>query len=165
MARLELPSHRTDNRAVKIRQYVYFGISSDVLRPGEIAERVGLAADSEWLRGSRIEAPPHPIHHVWKVECGDKGLGVGEQVARVMERVWPRRAAIRELVEGGEVKAWLQIVRYFGDEEGKEEEIDATPEGLVKLTGQHQLLGWHLDRQALAFLTEVDAELDADEYG
>jgi hypothetical protein len=43
--------------------------------------------------------------------------------------------------------------------------IDVTPDGLEKLSGQHQLLGWHLDRHVLNFLSEVGAEFDADEYG
>jgi hypothetical protein len=43
--------------------------------------------------------------------------------------------------------------------------IDVTPDGLEKLAGQHQLLGSHLNREVLDFLTEVGAELDADEYG
>jgi hypothetical protein len=65
----------------------------------------------------------------------------------------------------GEVQAWLQLVRYFGSEDGEEETIDETPEGLVKLSGQHQLLEWHLHRDTLAFLHDVGAEIDADEYG
>jgi hypothetical protein len=36
---------------------------------------------------------------------------------------------------------------------------------LEKLSDQHQLLGWHLDRGVVQFLDEVDAELDVDEYG
>jgi hypothetical protein len=31
--------------------------------------------------------------------------------------------------------------------------------------GQHQLLGWVLDREVLEFLPAVDAVLDVDEYG
>jgi hypothetical protein len=36
---------------------------------------------------------------------------------------------------------------------------------LQKLPGQHQLLGWHLDRDAVRLLARVGAEIDADEYG
>jgi hypothetical protein len=34
-----------------------------------------------------------------------------------------------------------------------------------RLSGQHQLLGWHLGRNILDFLRDVDAEMDFDEYG
>ena len=66
------------------------------------------------------------------------------------------------------------MVRYFDDDEGEEEVLTpsrtegvAIPiwSGRVKLPGQHQLLGWHLDRKTMEFLVEVGAEVDADEYG
>jgi hypothetical protein len=37
---------------VKIKQYVYFGISSEVLTAEIIARRIGLAADKTHVRGS-----------------------------------------------------------------------------------------------------------------
>lgn len=36
---------------------------------------------------------------------------------------------------------------------------------LQRLTGRHQLLGWHLPFDDLAFLTSPRADLDVDEYG
>jgi sirohydrochlorin ferrochelatase len=39
------------------------------------------------------------------------------------------------------------------------------PDGLVKLSGQHQLLGWHVSGDVLDFVREVHAEIDVDEYG
>jgi len=91
-------------------------------------------------------------------------------IARVLARLESSRSAIRDLVTtSADVSAWLQIVRYFNTDDGEEEEeeevIDVTPDGLEKLSGQHQLLGWHLDRHVLNFLSEVEAEFDADEYG
>jgi hypothetical protein len=65
--------------------------------------------------------------------------------------------------------ATLQLVRYLGawldDDEGEEEgEITVTEVG-TKLPGQHQLLGWHLATDVLAFVVDVGAEIDVDEYG
>jgi hypothetical protein len=60
------------------------------------------------------------------------------------------------------------VVRYLGawlaEDEGEEEEITEI-DGLEKLPGQHQLLGWHLSRPTMEFLLDIGAELDVDEYG
>ncbi len=66
--------------------------------------------------------------------------------------------------------AHLQIVRYFNDEDGEEEFFDdpiTTDDGhvLEKLPGQHQLLGWQLEREQLGLLVSMGAYIDADEYG
>ncbi len=150
---------------VKIKQYVYFGISSETLTAEAIAERIGLQPDKTMVRGSRTQDPPRPARHKWQLGSYEPGLDISAHVAAVLARVEPVRAEIRALVYEGEVQAWLQLVRHFGAEDGEEEIIDETPEGLVKLSGQHQLLGWHLHRDALAFLADVGAEIDADEYG
>jgi hypothetical protein len=150
---------------VKIKQYVYFGISSEVLTAETIARRIGLAPDKTHARGSRSEDPPRPIRDKWELGSYEPGLDISAHVAAVLARLEPARDEIRALVREGEVQAWLQLVRYFGAEDGEEEIIDETPEGLVKLSGQHQLLGWHLHRDTLAFLNDVGAEIDADEYG
>jgi len=99
----------------------------------------------------------------------ERGLTINEQVKQVVDRAVPHSSAIRDLVRTGQVQAWLQLVRYFGVfsamKDGEEKEISVTEDGLEKLPGQHQSLGWHLDRSVLEFLVEVGAELDADEYG
>jgi Domain of unknown function (DUF4279) len=150
---------------MKIKQYVYFGISSEVLTGEMIAERIGLEPDKTMVRASRTEDPPRPKRHKWELGSYEPGLDISGHVSRVLARVEPARDAIRALVDEGEVQAWLQLVRTFGADDGEEEIIDETPEGLVKLSGQHQLLGWHLHRNVLAFLDHVGAEIDADEYG
>ena len=43
--------------------------------------------------------------------------------------------------------------------------LTETDDGAVKLGGQHQLLGWRLERPVLDFLHLMGAELDVDEYG
>jgi hypothetical protein len=150
---------------VKIKQYVYFGISSEVLTARMIAGRIGLAGDKTGVRGSHSENPPRPVRHKWELGSYEAGLDISAHVAAVLARLGPARDEIRALVREGDVRAWLQLVRYFGADDGDEEIIDETPEGLVKLSGQHQLLGWHLSHDTLAFLNDVGAEIDADEYG
>ena len=132
---------------MKIKQYVYFALWSDVLTPEEMTERLGLQPDRALHRGSKKADPPRPIEHKWEVRSEGSGLTITEHVARLMPRLEPIRPNIRQLVGEGQAKAVLQLVRYFGFEDGEEEEITETPEGLVKLSGQHQLLGWHLDRE------------------
>jgi hypothetical protein len=149
---------------MKIAQYVYFGIWSDTLITEEIAQRVGLVPDSSRVRGSRSADPARPVHHVWAVECKGRGMDVEQQIADVMRRVIPCRDNIRDLVGTGEAKAWLQIVRNFDASDGEEEEITEAGD-LVKLGGQHQLLGWHLDGAIVRFLADVGAAIDCDEYG
>jgi Domain of unknown function (DUF4279) len=150
---------------VKIKQYVYFGIASEVMTAESIAGRIGLAPDKALVRGSPSQNPLRPVRHKWELGSYEPGRDISEHVAAVLARLEPARDGIRTLVREGEVQAWLQLVRYFDAADGEEEVIDETPEGLVKLSGQHQLLGWHLHRDALAFLDHVGAEIDADEYG
>jgi hypothetical protein len=63
----------------------------------------------------------------------------------------------------------LQVVRFFDDEDGEEEELSVVelPDGdqLTKLSGQHQLLGWRLAPNVIDFLSTTHAILDVDEYG
>jgi hypothetical protein len=50
-----------------IKQWVYFGISSEVLTAVTIAGRVGRAPDKTMVRGSRTEDPPRPVRHKWEL--------------------------------------------------------------------------------------------------
>jgi Domain of unknown function (DUF4279) len=152
-------------RVVNIKQYAYFGISSEVLTAETIAARIGLAPDKTQTRGSRLVDPLRPMRHKWEIGSYERGLDISAHVAVVLARLEPARDEIRVLVREGDVQAWLQLVRDFDAADGEEEIVDETPDGLVKLSGQHQLLGWHLSRDTLAFLHDIGAELDADEYG
>lgn len=150
---------------MKIKQYAYFRIRSDRLPPAEITTHVGIAPDRVALRGSRIKDPPRPATHVWEVRCDEHGLTVTEQIERVIDRLGPRRDAIRVLVESAhDITTCLQVVREFDGDDGEEEVLPSIGD-LQKLSGQHQLLGWHLSVEVLDFLRGVQAEIDVDEYG
>ncbi len=155
---------------VRIKQYVYFAMTSDNVSPDAMAREIGLAADSVMVRGSERAGPrPRPALNSWKIVCETAGLTVDDQVELVLDRIRPYQPAIRECVRTHGVTAMLQVVRYLGawldDDDGEEEEITVTEDGLEKLPGQHQLLGWGLDADVLAFLLDVGAEIDVDEYG
>lgn len=92
--------------------------------------------------------------------CRKPGRRVDEQAACVLARLVPHTERIADLahrldaeVEDGEGSAVPEIVRYLGRTEGAPANPD-TP----------GLLGWWLDRDALAFLAATGASLDVDEY-
>lgn len=156
---------------MRLRQYAYFGFTSQNVTASMITGRLGIEPDRILVRGSRTSSPPVPRFHTWRVTCAEPGLRVDQQIAKVIERVRPRQNEVellsRELLaEGPRCGASIGVVRHF--EEGEEEVIrEGEVDGLrlESLPGQHQLLGWHLDAEVLAFLVAIGAELDVDEYG
>lgn len=73
-----------------------------------------------------------------------------------------RRRHTQLAAHGGGV---LRVVRYFNSPDGVEETGAIGPGGLAKMSGQHQLLGWHLNTEVIDFMTAVGVELNVDEYG
>ncbi|WP_230519593.1 hypothetical protein [Salinispora arenicola] len=55
--------------------------------------------------------------------------------------------------EGEGITGTLQVVRYFNDDGGEGESPQPNGTDLVRLPGQHQRLGWHLDRRSWSFFT------------
>jgi hypothetical protein len=143
---------------VPLRQYTYFALFSERTSAQEMTSQLGVSPDEVSVRGSRFTEPAViPVSHVWKIVCREQDLRVDEQVARVVDRLRPHTGRVVELAarlaaDGG--GAVLQVVRYFND----------TGENRLDASGTANLFGWHLDRDVLAFLTAVGAELDVDEY-
>lgn len=154
---------------MRIRQYVYFRLASDVVSAAEITEAVGADPDEFSVRGSKRTDPPRPASHSWELHCDQPGLTIDDQIQDVVQRVRPLADKIRELTARTDVVAVIQVVRDFDAEDGEEESHDdlvlPTGERFTTLLGQHQLLGWHLDADTLAFLARVGADIDCDEYG
>ncbi len=158
---------------MRIRQYTYFRIGSEIISAAEMSDRLGMSPDEYLERGStRSSDPVVPRSHSWKVVCNESGLRVDEQIRSVVGRLQPVVDRIAELagelreLEGGR-STTLQVVRYFDQGDGEEDHPIAGDEGLgmQKLAGQHFLLGLHLDKDVLQFLERTGAELDVDEYG
>lgn len=156
---------------MRIRQYAYFVLCSSVVSAAEMAARVGMEPDKVSVRGSRKADPPRPVSHAWSIVCKDRGLTADDQIGRIIERLQPCRNQVVALSQelaahdpehGGAV---LRVVRYFDDPDGEEEEFSPPEAALQKIAGQHQLLGWVLDRTVLEFLLATGAYLDVDEYG
>jgi len=156
---------------MRVRQYVYFSLRSDYIPADEITARLGMEADEIRVKASKRVNPPLPRCHAWNVVCRDGGLTVDEQIDRVIDRLQPLTDQIAALAreidasEGESAAATLQVVRYLNDDDGEEESPQPDGTDLVRLPGQHQLLGWYLDRRILEFLHHTGAELDVDEYG
>lgn len=158
---------------MRIRQYTYFGIGSEVMSAAEMSDRLGMPPDEYSERGSRRRSDPvFPRSHFWKVVCNEPGLRVDDQIRSVVGRLEPVVDRIADLVaelrelESGRTTT-LQVVRFFDHGEGEEgrPNADAEERGIHKLDGQHFLLGWHVDTRLLQFLERTAAELDVDEYG
>lgn len=156
---------------MRVRQYVYFSLRSDHVPAHVMTARLGMEADEILVKGSKRDNFPLPRVHAWKVVCRAGGLTVDEQIGCVIDRLEPIADQIAALaieidsVDWEGVTATLQVVRYFNDDDGEEENPQPDGTDLVRLPGQHQLLGWHLDRRVLKFLHNTGAELDVDEYG
>ncbi|WP_328426277.1 DUF4279 domain-containing protein [Micromonospora sp. NBC_00389] len=153
-----------------ISQYAYFALSSHRVSAAEITARLGIEPDEISVRGSRHANPARPASHRWKVVCRRPGLTVDDQISQILDRLFAHAERLGELaaelesLDGGPGGSMLQVVRVFEHPDGEEEDVTTPVEGLEKLPGQHQLLGWHLDARVLEFLRLTRAELDVDEY-
>ena len=156
---------------MRVRQYVYFALHSRQVSAAEITAKLGIEPDEISVRGSRQTDPALPTFHTWKIVCREPGRTVDEQLAPIVERLRPcldqlvsviHDLATRDAEHGG---AAMQVVRYLNDQWGEEEELSSPDASLQKLPGQHQLLGWGLEREVLEFLLATGACFDVDEYG
>jgi hypothetical protein len=153
---------------VRISQYVYFGLWSETIPASEMTAVVGLEPDDVQVRGSWQAEPPIPRGHYWRIECRERGLCVDEQMERVLARISGHATAIRSLVDTGDVRATLEVVRNFNDENGEEDRYEdyfVEEGGDPKEGGQHYLLGWALAPEHMQLLLTLGAHLDVDEYG
>ena len=149
---------------LSIRQYSYLAVSSKALTSQEIEDRLKLKADKHmvWGKGRLRMDPTYQVDNVWEL-VADEIATVDDQIEKLIRRILPAKDRLIELVRTTDVEVSLQVVRHFDDPEGEQEIIDEDEE-LVKLPGQHQLLGWHLTNEVINFLHETGAEIDVDEY-
>ncbi|MFD9702376.1 GNAT family N-acetyltransferase [Lentzea sp. NPDC059081] len=134
---------------MRLEQYAYFALKSLTVPAAEMTRRLGLEPDEAVVRGSRSVELDVPSVHAWKI-FRRGGEQAGEQVRHLVDRLLPVRDELVALTAGPEVVAVLQLVRYFNS--------DTSP-GVADAP-----VGWYLPAPVLAFLADVGAELDADEY-
>ena len=149
----------------RVRQYVYFAIRSETMSVDQITELLGREPDSVLVRGSERSEPPIPRVNAWKLCCDGPGLTIDEQIEAVLSQMKPLKERIAAITAMQDCTAVLQLVRNFDDDDGEPEQFPGRSDGLQKLSGRHQLLGWHLRADDLSFLGSLGVPIDADEYG
>lgn len=148
---------------MKIRQFAYVLVASESMRPDEITDALAIVPSSTTLRASRSVDPPVPRANMWRFEAAASAR-VDELISELVERLEPSAEAVRRLAARPDTSVGIQVVRYFDDPEGDDEE--PVPDGdLEKLAGQHQHLGFHLDPDLMFRLHALSCALDVDEYG
>jgi Domain of unknown function (DUF4279) len=151
---------------MKIHQYAHLDIGSDVYDPDQITLRLGPEPTSVSWRGCRSNEPMIPKSNVWRFRASaiDRIDDLLTELIGALESVSGRLAS---LTAGDASWVGVSIMRSFDDRQGVEEELTpaGAPIGLVKLPGQHQLLGFHLDVALLARFVSLGCSLDFDEYG
>ena len=150
---------------MKIYQYADFLVKSVSVSADDVTAALGVKPTRVWVRGERSVEPVRPQTHGWSLRATGGGV-VDELVLELLDRIEPAAGKFAQLTSGGEATATISFMRSFGDDDGVEE--DAGPElpgNLVRMSGQHQLLGFHLDVDLMRRLVALDCSLDFDEYG
>jgi hypothetical protein len=152
--------------SVKVNQYAYLLITSEALDPGLISERMGMMPDRVKLMGARDPGPPPiPRFHMWHLYSGvdDRAVPLGAHLLSLAARVKGTEECLRALVDSGEVRGVVSIVRRF--EAGPIGQPSEDPTGFAKLAGQHRLLGFGVPSELLNYVIAAGITLDFDEYG
>lgn len=155
---------------MKVRQYVYLGLSSDTVDPGTISERLGLMPDEVKLMGSRHPGPPPlPRTHMWRLNSGTGSdeRTLDEHFQSLLARLTGSASKLRELTVSGEVDAVIQIVRHFtpGPEDRRISEPGRHRGDFERLRGQHPLVGFGIEAGLITYAAEAGIGFDFDEYG
>lgn len=150
-----------------MNQYAYFQLGSATRSAAELSAELGMEPDEVGIRGSESAEPPIPARHTWEIVNRAPNTDVEDLVVPLLDRISPVASRVRDLTDDGSVHATLIVVRYFNDRTGVvEEEVETEQDGhqLVKMPGQHQMLGWALEPEALGLLASMNAVIWFDEY-
>lgn len=149
---------------MKVKQYCYFAVKSEIVSAAEISMRLGMEADAVVVMGSKVPGLV-PRCHSWKLVERDAERdsdGIGDQIQRLVDRLSPIRSRLITLTANPDVSSVMQVVRYSDDPEGVRAAPGGTPADQM---GQwSRPLGWHLSLPTIEFLSSTRTELDVDEY-
>jgi Domain of unknown function (DUF4279) len=154
--------------AMRIRQYAHFIVESETLSPEQITA-ILLIEPSVSRRGSRSTDPHIPRFNIWNYKARGEGR-VDDLVTELVDFFEPLADRLQMLANEG-LSIGISVMRSFDDSLGVEEDFSMLtgpsdlPEHLVKLPGQHQLLGLHLDVELMRRLVALNCLLDVDESG
>jgi Domain of unknown function (DUF4279) len=150
---------------MRISQYAYFAVYSNAFSPDQITTRLGLHPTGVSWRGSRSTDPMIPTTNIWRYKAQGTGR-IDDLILELVDHFEPVAAELRSLTDGGECSTGINVVRKLDDPNGLED--DAGHDiggGLVKLPGQHQLLGFHLAIELMHRVVALGCSIDFDEYG
>lgn len=154
---------------MRVRQRVYLKVTSAALSPHAISNLVGLEPTESAAMGSRDPVLVLPRFHMWSYASGvDEAATLEDHLGPLVSVLLEHTAGFKAASDHGETWTELQVVRYFkdGGEDFDESTYGLDPDSsLVRLGGQHPLLGWHLEPDVLRLLSSCGMALDVDEYG
>ena len=154
---------------MKVRQYVYLGMLSETVDPGQISHRLGLVPDEIRLRGSRHPGPPSvPRTHIWQLNSGvvRDDVPLNDHFEALLARLAGSASRVRALLDEGAVDGVIRVVRRF---DPGPEDVEIVKPGrqvgnLEKVGGQHPLVGFGIDAELLKYAAEANLVFDFDEY-
>jgi hypothetical protein len=150
---------------MRITQYAHFVVASDVFDPDDITGTLLLEPTSVSWRGTRSTDPMIPRTNLWRYRARGEGT-LDELVRELVDLFEPLGDQLLTLTAAKSTWISIAIFRSFDDPEGVEEDggPDDLPPNLVRLEGQHQLVGFHLDPALMRRLVDMNCSIDADEY-
>jgi len=148
---------------VKIYQHAEFKVRSVSISADAITAALRIEPTRVWVRGERSSEPVLPQTHGWLLRASGSGL-LDELVLELLDQIEPVAAQLSQLTSGGEATATISILRKLGFDDGVEEN-EGRLGNMVRLPGQHQLLGFHLDVDMMRRLVDLNCPVDFDEYG
>src|SRR5690349_18046286 len=134
---------------MRVEQYSYFALKSLSVTAAEMTRRLGVEPDEVTVRGSRSIERDVPRVHAWKI-VRRSVEAVDEQVQHLVDRLLSVRDELVRLTADPEIDAVMQVVRYFNDD--GQADSEKAP------------VGWGLQPPTIAFLADVRAWVDVDEY-
>jgi Domain of unknown function (DUF4279) len=155
---------------VKVRQHADLILTSKVVEPSVISERIGLVPDEVRLMGSRHSDPPamRPAAHIWELRSGlPDGVPLSDHFTSLLAKVDGSAERLRALLADGRVAGCIQVARHFepGPEDPEIIEPGRQVGDLVRLGGQHPLVGFEIEPALVAFAAAAGLGFDFDEYG
>ncbi|MGW4209622.1 DUF4279 domain-containing protein [Lentzea sp. NPDC004789] len=134
---------------MRVEQYTSFALKSPEISAAEMSRRLGLEPDWAGVRGSSSVELDVPPVHVWEI-VRKSNEAIGDQVGHLVDRLRPVRDELVRLTADPEVRAVLEVVRYFNDD--------------GDVASESAPVGWCFSPELIAFLADVRASFDVDEY-
>jgi Domain of unknown function (DUF4279) len=150
---------------MRISQYAHFLVGSDVFDPDDITGTLLLEPTSVSWRGTCSSDPMIPRSNLWQYRARGEGT-IDELVRELVDVFEPLADKLAALTADHSTWISISVFRSFDGPEGVEEDSgpDDLPPNLIRLEGQHQLVGFHLEPALMRRLVDINCPIDVDEY-